>query len=77
MIFASLACTNEHVHIHHERNFPQAKLDSKINVLFLLDKHSNSVHIILLNKKQLRVFMGRKKDISERVHKTVTLWCKL
>ena len=28
---------NERVHVHNERNFPQAKLDSEINARFLLD----------------------------------------
>ena len=43
----------------HKRNFPQAKLDSEINVPFLLNEHgglyflshNNSVHIILFNLK--------------------------
>ena len=38
-IFASLA--NERVHVHKERNFPQAKLDSDINAGFLLNEHSD------------------------------------
>ena len=48
------------MHVHNERNFPQAKLDSEINVIdipFLLNEqcdldflsHNNSVHIILFN----------------------------
>ena len=56
-IFALLARANERVHVHSERNYPQAKLDSEINVLFLLNEHgdlyflllNNSVHIIFLN----------------------------
>ena len=61
-ISASLARANErvHVHIHSERNFPQAKLDSEINVRFLLNEygdlyfllHNNSVHIVLLDLKE-------------------------
>ena len=58
-IFASLARTNERVHRHNETNFPQAKLDSKINVPFLLNEHgdlyflshNNGVYIILFNLK--------------------------
>ena len=54
-IFASLARA-----VHNERNFPQAKLDSEINVRFLLNEHgdlyfllhNNSVHIVLLNLKE-------------------------
>ena len=62
------------MHVHNERNFPQAKLDSEINVRFILNEHgdlyfllhNNSVHIVLLNLKG-------KKDIGESVHETVTL----
>ena len=57
MIFASFACTNECMHVHNESSFPQAKLNSEINVPFLLNEHgeryflshNNSVHIILFN----------------------------
>ena len=59
-------------HVHNEGNFPQAKLNSKMNVRFLFNKrgdlyvllHNNSVHILLKEGK---------KDIGERVHKTATL----
>ena len=70
------------MHIQTERNFPQAKLDSEINARFLLNghgnlyffTHNNSVHIILLNlEKKLEHFIGGKKDIDERLHKTITL----
>ena len=51
-----------------ERSFPQAKLDSKINVRFLLNEHgdlyfllyNNSVHIVLLNQKENKNFNRRK-----------------
>ena len=70
------------MHVHNERNFAQAKLDSEINALFLLNGHgdlyfllhNNEVHAILLNLKQnQKNFIGRKKDLGERVHQTVTL----
>ena len=32
---------NERVHLHNERNFPQAKLDIEINARFLLNGHGN------------------------------------
>ena len=59
-IFASLARANERVHVHNERSFPQAKLDSEINVRFLLNDngelyfllHNISLHIVLLNFKE-------------------------
>ena len=35
----SSAHVNERVHVHNERNFPQEKLDSEINALFLLKGH--------------------------------------
>ena len=70
------------MHIHNERNFPQAKLDSEINDHFLLNEHgdlyflmhNNSVHIILLNlKENEKILSEGKKDISKRVHETVSL----
>ena len=39
--FASLAHTNEGMHVLNKRNFPQAKLDNEINVHFLLNEHGN------------------------------------
>ena len=56
-IFASSARANERVHVYNERNLPQAKLDSEINVLFLLNEHgdlyflshNNSVHCLSAN----------------------------
>ena len=82
MIFSSLARANDRVHVRNERNFPQAKLDSEINARFLLNGHgdlyfllhNNTVHtILLIFFKEIKNFIGRKKDIGERVHKTVTL----
>ena len=48
------------VYVNNERHFPLAKLDSEINVRFLLNEHvdlyfllhNNSVHIVLLNFKE-------------------------
>ena len=40
-IFASLARANEPVHVHNERNFPQAKFDSEIYARFLLNGRGN------------------------------------
>ena len=37
-IFASLAHSDERVHLHDEINFPQAKLDSEINARFVLTR---------------------------------------
>ena len=57
---------NEHMHVHNERHFPQAKFDSKINVNFLSNGHgdlyflfcSNNVNIILFDFEKLK--KGRK-----------------
>ena len=74
------------MHLHNERNFPQAKHDSEINVRFLFNEygdlyfllHNNSVHIFLVYlKENWKKLLELKKDIGERVHETVTLWCKL
>ena len=68
------------------RNFPQAKLDSKINVPFLLNEHgdlyflshNNSVHIVLFNFLKNKINLShRKKDTGEIAQKTVTVECKL
>ena len=70
------------MHVHNKRHFPQAKLDSEINVRFLSNEHgdlyyllhNNSVHIVLLNlKENLKILSEGKKDIGERVYETVTL----
>ena len=46
-ILASLARVNERVHVHNERTFPQAKLDSEINVCFLLNEHGDLYFFIV------------------------------
>ena len=70
------------MHVHNERNLPQAKLDSEINVRFLLNEYgdlyfssyNDNVHIILLNlKENQKILLEGKKDIGESVHETVTL----
>ena len=70
------------MHVHNERDFPQAKLDREKSVRFLLNEHgnlcfllhNNNVHIILLNLRKNYKFLSEgKKDIDERVHETVTL----
>ena len=70
------------MHVHNERNFPQVKLGSEINVRFLLNEHgdlyfllhNNSLHIVLLNlKENQKILSEGKKDIGEKVHETVTL----
>ena len=68
----SLVRANERVLKHNKRNFPQAKLDGKINawmfsfkwaqrlIFFLL--HNNSVRIILFNlKKKIKSFYQAEK----------------
>ena len=56
----------------NERNFPQALVDSEINVRFLLNEHgdlyillhNNSVHIILLHlQKKTKKFHRKEKKI--------------
>lgn len=38
MIFESLACAYDRMHIHNVRDSPQAKLNSEINACFLLNE---------------------------------------
>ena len=62
------------MHVHNKRNFPQGKLDSEINVHFLLNEHgdqyfllhNNSVHIILLNLKKTKKFYRKEKKIQAK-----------
>ena len=65
-------------HLHNERNFPQAKLDSEINAHFLLNKRgnlyfsllNNSAHDILFNLKIFIKDYWKEKSIGESVHIT-------
>ena len=41
MIFALLARANERERVQNARDFPQTKLDSVINDLFLLNEHGD------------------------------------
>ena len=41
MIFASSARTHGRVHIQNVRDFPQTKLDSEINSIFLLNERGD------------------------------------
>ena len=40
-IFASLARAHERVHVQNVRDFPQTKIDSEINSLFLQNGHGD------------------------------------
>ena len=40
-IFSPLGRANEREHVHNEINFPQAKLDSEINVRVSITEHGN------------------------------------
>ena len=71
------------MHLHNERNFPQAKPDSKKNLPFLLNEHGdldfsshkNSVPIILFNLKHtVKIFIGQKKKIKLKACKNPLLW---
>jgi len=46
MIFVSLGCAHERMHVPKVRDFPQAKLDSKISARFLLNKHGDPYFLI-------------------------------
>ena len=50
------------MHVHNERNFLQAKLDCKINVLFLLNEHGGP-YFLLLNTG---LVVGRGKKVKFR-----------
>ena len=71
--------------VHNETNFLQAKLDSQIDVLFLLNEHGNLsqvyriiiVYVLSSLIKKKNILYRTKKDIGESAQKTVTLECKL
>ena len=60
------------MHIHNKRNFPQAKLDSEINVPFLSNEHSDTcifygiiiVYIPVLSSltKKIKFYQSAKKN---------------
>ena len=62
---------NELVHIHNERNVPQAKLGIKVNARFLSNEHGNmyfllhnyNVHMILFDFKKFKKLSQEKKKI--------------
>ena len=78
----SLARANERVHLHNERNFFQAKLDSERNVPFLLNEqgdlyfllHNNSVHIVLFNLKEFQKIYRTEKKIWVKAFTVPILW---
>ena len=82
--FRIISAGKQWVHAHNERNFPQAKLDSEIDPRFLLNEHWPYifyciiiVYILSSLIKKITELSEWKKDRGGRVHKTVTLWCKL
>ena len=58
--FVSLAHSNERLHVRNERDFPQAKLDSEINIRFLLNEHGDLY--VLLHNKRVRILFNLKKN---------------
>ena len=70
-----LTRANERVHVQNERNFPQARLDSKINACFFLNEHYDpyillhnySAHVILFNLRNLRKKFGGKQTYSGKL----------
>ena len=63
-IFASLARAHERVHEQNVRDFPQTKLDSEINVPFLLNKYGDPRLFFQVFAKN-----SQKKNISEKEKK--------
>ena len=57
MIFSSLARVDECVHVHNVRYFPEAKLDSEINVCFLFNEHGDLLVYFLLHNNIVHVVL--------------------
>ena len=53
-IFASLARAHERVSVQNVRNFPQTKLDSRINAPFLLNEHCDP-HFLFPNFNEYNI----------------------
>ena len=63
-IFASLARAHEHVRVQNLRDFPQTKLDSEMNALFLLNEHGDPpIYFPVFTKNSLmkNIFEEKKK----------------
>ena len=56
----ALARANERLQVRNERNVPQAKLDSEINVPFLLNEHGDLYILLVLNDSVHRYMYYRK-----------------
>ena len=71
------------MHVHNERNFPKAKLDSETNARFLWNEHgdlyrllhNDGVYIIVFNLRK-KYWAEEKNVLDGSVHKTGTLRCK-
>ena len=63
MIFVSLVRTHEHRHIQNVSDFPQAKLDSKINACFLLNKHGDPQFLMHARLSTIHVYLDLKKSL--------------
>ena len=60
MIFSSFARAHERLHVHSVRDFPQAKLDSEINVRFLSNEHGDLY--FLLHKFGVTIILFKLKS---------------
>ena len=62
-IFASSARAHGRVHVQNVRDFPQTKLDSKINSLFLLNEQGgpNVFQVFAKNSLIKNIFQEEKK----------------
>ena len=59
-IFASLARANERARVQNARDFPQTKLDSEVNVHFLLNEHSGP-HFLFYKFKENNILNNWEK----------------
>ena len=50
------------MHVQIVRNFPQAKLNSEINVRFLLNEHGNLYFLLHNNSVQFIIFLNLKEN---------------
>ena len=60
-IFAPLAHANERAHVQNARDFPQTKLDNKINARFLLNEHGDP-HFLFYKFNENNILNKREKN---------------
>lgn len=68
--FPVISACSWRLHVHNVRDFPQAKLDSKINACFPSNKHADLY--FLLHEFGVKIILFKKNCSEGKVHKSIT-----